>query len=258
MEAYLKGNLVDIARLPGCINWVTVYKKITTYDTWCEEVVFVDNAGAEVSGAGWAGGSCPAFDYEKLVLCEAGTGNKVLVESWTDINDVAQARNARYTYLATNLPYTGILSDLVSCDTEQFDIQTKLYCDGWETVFGTLVFNVSWVIPVLVGVVFNKADGSVHTPVSPVEGACNAASVVWYNNVEHIVATNASPVTIAASTVHSITYQVIWAAADITIWWTTITYPATSVGNDEATELIAQSYTFAPSGSGVVIVRTIS
>lgn len=93
-------------------------------------MVFVDNAGAEVSGTGWAGGSCPAFDYEKLVLCEAGTGNKVLVESWTDINDVAQARNARYTYLATNLPYTGALSDLISCDTEQFDIQTKLYCDG--------------------------------------------------------------------------------------------------------------------------------
>lgn len=258
MEAYLKWNIVDVNRLPWCINWETVYKKITTYDTGCEEVLFVDNAGAEVSGTGWAGWDCAAFDYEKLVLCESWTGSKVLVESRTDINDVNQARNARYTYLATNLPYTGSVADLVSCDAEQFDVQTKLYCDGWETVFGSLVFNVSGSLPVLVGIVFNKADWSIHTPVSPVEGACWAASVAWYNVTTHYLATSWSPVSIPASSVHSITYQVIWAVADITIWATTIPYPATSVGNDEATELLTSAYTFTPSGAWVVIIRTIS
>lgn len=113
------------------------------------------------------------FDYEKLVLCETSTWNKVLVESWTDTSDPLQARTTRYTYLATNLPFTwNADTDLSDCGWEKLDIQTKQYCDTWETVFGTLVFDVSWTSAVLIGIVFHKVDWSVHTPVSPVEWAC--------------------------------------------------------------------------------------
>ena len=125
----------------------------------------------------WVVGDCPpnpTYDYEKLLLCEVGTGAKVLVESWTDTQDPAQVRTTRYTYLATNLPYAGNVSDLSDCWSEKLDIQTKQYCDGWETVFGTLVFDVSlgWANPTLLWIVFHKVDGSVHTPVSPTEWAC--------------------------------------------------------------------------------------
>jgi len=113
------------------------------------------------------------FDYEKLVLCETSTWNKVLVESWTDTSDPLQARTTRYTYLATNSPFTwNADTDLSDCGWEKLDIQTKQYCDTWETVFGTLVFDVSWTSAVLIGIVFHKVDWSVHTPVSPVEWAC--------------------------------------------------------------------------------------
>ena len=115
------------------------------------------------------------FDYEKLVLCEVDTGNKVLVESWTDTSDPTQARTTRYTYLATNLPFTwNADTDLSDCGWEKVDIQTKQYCDTWETVFGTLVFDVSWAVAVLIGIVFHKTDWSVHTPVNPIEWACVA------------------------------------------------------------------------------------
>lgn len=46
----------------------------------------------------------PKYDYEKLVLCD-DLGNKILVESYTDISDPTQTRTTRYTDLATGAPY---------------------------------------------------------------------------------------------------------------------------------------------------------
>lgn len=119
---------------------------------------------------------CPwdaEYDYEKLILCEKVTGTKVLVESWVDTTDPTQVRTTRYTYLASNSLFLwNPDTDLENCGWEKLDIQTEQYCDWTETVLGTLVWDVTTAIPALIGIVFHKIDGSVHTPVAPVAWAC--------------------------------------------------------------------------------------
>ena len=157
--------------------WSELYIPNTTYE-WCDGAESWQALPVTVKGIIYTK-KCPTdveYDFEKLVLCEKTTGNKVLVESRTNTNDPLQARTTRYTYLATNLPFAwNPDTDLEDCaNGEKLDIQTKQYCDSWETVRGTLVWEVTSLTPNLLWIVFNKIDWTVHTPVAPVEWACVA------------------------------------------------------------------------------------
>lgn len=215
MEIVQNWNIIDVNYLQWCINWETIYKKIVTLDTWCEDIIYIDNTWTEVSWTWWVWWECHSFDYEKLLLCDLN-GDKVLVESWTDSQDITQARTTRYTYLTTNLPYTWDPADLSQCGwgSEMFDIQTKLYCDSGETVFGTLVFDVSWALPVLQWIVFSKTDWSSHTPVTPVEWACSIATsaqtITWYETVT--LSWSASSLTPPALTQYAVWQVLSWTA----------------------------------------------
>ncbi|HNG96895.1 MAG TPA: hypothetical protein PLW93_01335 [Candidatus Absconditabacterales bacterium] len=166
----------DVEIVLGCRNGVPVYLEKRYFDDGSHDVlgdIYSDGLGP----TGRTPGECSAteYDYEKLVMCEVGTGLKVLIESRVDVADPTQTRTTRYTYIATNTTFTGNPdTDLSDCGSEKLDIQTKQYCDNGETVFGTLVFDVSagGANPPLLGIVFHKIDATVHTPTAPVEGAC--------------------------------------------------------------------------------------
>lgn len=158
--------------------WSEIYIPNTTYES-CDWTETWQALPVTVRGIIYTK-KCPTdaeYDFEKLVLCEKTTGNKVLVESRTNVNDPAQARTTRYTYLATNTAFTGNPdTDLEDCSVwEKLDIQTEQYCDGWETVRGTLVWEVTSLTPNLLWIVFHKVDWTTHTPVAPVEWACVVA-----------------------------------------------------------------------------------
>lgn len=202
-----------------CRNWVTVHRrdKIDIY-SWCVVEYAYSDWGVDLDWVEWDCWSI-RYDYEKLVLCDL-TWAKVLVEYRTDTSDPLQTRTTRYTYLATNLPYAGNVSDLTDCWSEKLDIQTKQYCDGWETVFGTLVFDVSlgWANPTLLWIVFHKVDWSVHTPVSPVEWACWISTLSIGSELLNVSwVSTLTPTAWAVYAVISVNEWEAW----ITIDWTT-------------------------------------
>lgn len=193
------------------------------------------------------------FDYEKLVLCHP-IDWKVLVESWTNTWDPLQVATRRYIILSTGALYTWDVSELEDCGAEKYDIQVKTFCDEGENILGTLVFNLSSWTPVLETILYYN-NWLPHTPVNPVEWACLISSVE-YNTVKHYSTTTS--LTIPTDSVHSISYQVIWAPADIQIGTDIVTYPVTSTWFDEATSLINKEYIFTPSAWWTVIIRTIN
>ncbi len=200
-----------------CRWWVPVYKREHFLTDWTYDPL-KDVYSDGLDGTWRTPWECAwtKYDYEKLVLCSL-TWEKILVESWVDVSDPTQTRTTRYTDLATWLAYAWNISDLSDCGQEKFDIQTKQYCDGGETIFWTLVFNVTWTLPSLVWIVFNKIDWSVHTPVSPVEWAC-------WSNLPLVISSEWvniwSSITVPAWAVYAVVSVTLWEWV-ITVDWTT-------------------------------------
>ena len=197
--------------------WTELYLPIQDVE-WCTWITQDRAIPVVVKGIIYTK-KCPdgvvEYDREKVVMCEKNTWAKVLVESWSDVNDPAQAITKRYTYLVWNTPFVwNPDTDLVDCWSEKLDIQTKQYCDNWETVWWTLVWDVSESTPVLIGIVFNKIDASVHTPISPVEWSC-----------EVIIANRQIPV-IEDCTLATTPTDVNWKIAEeVILWWSTKVIP---------------------------------
>lgn len=197
--------------------WTELYLPIQDVE-WCTWITQDRAIPVVVKGIIYTK-KCPdgvvEYDREKVVMCEKNTWAKVLVESWSDVNDPAQAITKRYTYLVWNTPFVwNPDTDLVDCWSEKLDIQTKQYCDNWETVWWTLVWDVSESTPVLIGIVFNKIDASIHTPISPVEWSC-----------EVIIANRQIPVIedcALATTPTDVNWKI---AEEVILWWSTKVIP---------------------------------
>lgn len=235
-----------------CMNWNQTLKGYDVIEidasTLKEQIIRTEyfdaftNEKVEVTpGDNLMAGYCiiDEFDYEKLVLC-APNGDKVLVESWTDIRDPEQERMTRYFNLTTGSLWNWDPSTLVQCITEKFDIQTKQYCDQWETVYGSLVFNVGWTSPVLIGISYYKINWSAHTPVSPIEWACE---IVQYNT-NTIIEITTWTYNVPANTYHAVSLTVVEWTASITIWGNTVSnlpvgYQATYQAKQRLTNVIS-------------------
>ena len=197
--------------------WTELYLPIQDVE-WCTWITQDRAIPVVVKGIIYTK-KCPdgvvEYDREKVVMCEKNTWAKVLVESWSDVNDPTQAITKRYTYLVWNTPFVwNPDTDLVDCWSEKLDIQTKQYCDNWETVWWTLVWDVSESTPVLIGIVFNKIDASIHTPISPVEWSC-----------EVIIANRQIPVIedcALATTPTDVNWKI---AEEVILWWSTKVIP---------------------------------
>lgn len=232
-----------------CRNWLPVSKIIWKRGSWCEVVEYSDG----LTDTNWIEWECTKVVYDSETTCVEENDN-IYILRFSEVDGTYRV----YDFSWTDVTWT--VTPIKCAWAEQFDIRSAwFYCIDWtttlerfdiidittSTVSSSIWQDLTWVVV--------SAPTWVITA-----GSCILDIPVWYNNVSHITATVWSPVTIPANSVHSITYQVIWSPADITIWLTTITYPSTSIGNDEATDLIVQSYTFTPTGTGTVIIRTIN
>lgn len=202
----------------------TTVSKTEYFDVSTNELVEIEQTDVLTPGA------CvhAEVDYEKSILC-AADGTKVLVEHFFVVNEEEieesgldtppQTMTIRYTNLVTGEERTGDPATLVACVTEKFDVQTKQFCDEGTTIFGTLVFDVQGSIPVLEGIVYHKIDGTPHTAVAPIEGACEPEK---YNTPGIIEVDHENTFTLAANTYHSVSINVIQGTASIGIDWTTV------------------------------------
>lgn len=163
---------MQIVTIPGCRDWLAVTKVLKYNKFGCIEATTYSDWGL---GEGWVEWVCLEDTPFKFIMC-APNGDKVLVISSTDPNNPSQVINT-YINVITGLERTGNPTTLERCIGEAWDIQTKQYCDEGTTIFGTLIFDVSSEsLPTLVGIVYSELDGSVHTPINPVEGACSVNS----------------------------------------------------------------------------------
>lgn len=205
----------DVEIVLWCRNWVPVYLEKRYFDDGSHDVLW--DIYSDWLWPTWrTPWECSAteYDYEKLVMCEVWTWLKVLIESRVDVADPTQTRTTRYTYIATNTTFTGNPdTDLSDCWSEKLDIQTKQYCDNWETVFWTLVFDVSawWANPPLLWIVFHKIDATVHTPTAPVEWAC------WLTNRQINVIEDCAWATTATDVAGEVAKEVILSGSTKTI-----------------------------------------
>jgi hypothetical protein len=112
-----------------CRNGVPVSKLIWRRGDWCDVIEYSDRGNA----IGWSEWHCTELDYEKALLCEVGTGLKVLVESYTNVNDLSQSRTTKYTYMVSWSPFLGDPSnDLIDCgvDIDAYNVATHYRITG--------------------------------------------------------------------------------------------------------------------------------
>lgn len=110
------------------------------------------------------------------VLCDPVTGDRVIVVLTFDA-----LGNPVFPAVAYNLdgtPYVGLISALVSCGSEQYDItEGEPWCDAGVTIIPYTIFDVSVTPPTVVSVVWLNLAGTVVIPSgAQTPGACSAAT----------------------------------------------------------------------------------
>lgn len=249
-----------------CRNGNTVTKFIKYDKKGCEQSIRYSDWLRGIWRTEW---NCRGDEAFRFVMC-APNWDKVLVESFEDPENPGQ-RISVYTNIITGQPWTWDPDDLDNCwgewgEWEKYDIQTKDYCDEWQQIYGTMVFDVSgsW-MPTLVGTIRSDRYWNPHTPSDPIPWLCGWA---WSYNTQEIFELTSDHV-FPANTYHSIALTIMEWPVNVTVgsWlqaqvvsdiepWLNIQYEATWL-LDSAITIDYPHWIFDPIPVRKVIVTTI-
>lgn len=147
------------------------------------------------------------------ILCDPVTEDKVIVVVTFDPITLLPTVTA---YNLDGTPYVGVITSLVSCPNEQFDVtQGDPWCDGGTTIVPYTIFDVTNNPPTILSVIWADLNGITVIPSgAQTPGACSTITTVMDSQVLTIplagsVSYGAFAGNVKTITVHNLTNDII-------------------------------------------------